>query len=65
MVYGAGRRLYLSHTRTQTGRCEGLDDLPGEETANISAEDVRKLGVKHGEYWRFLPGAAGSPYGPA
>ena len=47
-VLTTGRRLYHYHTRTQTGRSEGLDDLLSEETADISpagcgrAEDCRR-----------------------
>ncbi len=49
LVLSTGRRLYHYHTRTQTGRCEGLNDLLGEETADISAEDAGKLGIEHEE----------------
>jgi formate dehydrogenase major subunit len=49
MVLSTGRRLYQYHTRTQTGRCLGLDDLMGEETADISPEDARKLSIAQGE----------------
>jgi len=48
-VLSTGRRLYHYHTRTQTGRSGGLNDLLGEETADISAADAAKLGVKNGE----------------
>ncbi len=48
-VLSTGRRLYHYHTRTQTGRCGGLNDLLGEETADISAEDARALGISQGE----------------
>ena len=44
-----GRRLTHYHTRTQTGRCEGLNDLLGEETADISLEDAREMGIADGE----------------
>lgn len=44
-VLSTGRRLYHYHTRTQTGRCEGLNDLLGEETADISPEDARQMGI--------------------
>jgi formate dehydrogenase major subunit len=47
-VLSTGRRLYHYHTRTQTGRT-GLDWLLGEETADISPEDARNLGIAHGE----------------
>lgn len=48
-VLSTGRRLYHYHTRTQTGRCDGLNDLLGEETADISNSDAEKLGIQHGE----------------
>ena len=48
-VLSTGRRLYHYHTRTQTGRCLGLNDILGEETADISAEDARRMGIAHGE----------------
>ena len=49
-VLSTGRRLYHYHTRTQTGRCDGLNDLLGEETADISLADAQDLGIDHGEY---------------
>jgi formate dehydrogenase major subunit len=49
LVLSTGRRLYHYHTRTQTGRCEGLNDLLGEETADISAQDAKALGIAQGE----------------
>jgi formate dehydrogenase major subunit len=49
MVLSTGRRLYHYHTRTQTGRCEGINDLLGEETADISAADAEAKGIKQGE----------------
>ena len=49
-VLSTGRRLYHYHTRTQTGRCAGLNDLLGEETADISLKDAARLGIEHGEY---------------
>ena len=48
-VLSTGRRLYHYHTRTQTGRAAGLNDLLGEETADIAPEDAEKLGVIDGE----------------
>jgi formate dehydrogenase major subunit len=48
-VLSTGRRLYHYHTRTQTGRCEGINDLLGEETADISAADAEAMGIEHGE----------------
>jgi formate dehydrogenase major subunit len=48
-VLSTGRRLYHYHTRTQTGRCEGINDLLGEETADISAADAEAKGIEQGE----------------
>ncbi len=52
LVLSTGRRLYHYHTRTQTGRCVGLDDLLGEETADISIEDARSMGIELDEMIR-------------
>jgi formate dehydrogenase major subunit len=49
LVLSTGRRLTHYHTRTQTGRCEGLNDILGEETADISYVDASKLDISHGE----------------
>jgi len=46
LVLSTGRRLYHYHTRTQTGRCEGLNDLLGEETADISPADAAAMGIE-------------------
>jgi formate dehydrogenase major subunit len=48
-VLSTGRRLYHYHTRTQTGRCEGLNELLGEETADISLQDAKALGIQPNE----------------
>lgn len=48
-VLSTGRRLYHYHTRTQTGR-SGMNFLLPEETADISAADAEKLGIRNGEY---------------
>jgi len=53
LVLSTGRRLYHYHTRTQTGRCEGLNELLGEETADISIEDARRMGIEHAEKIRL------------
>jgi formate dehydrogenase major subunit len=50
-VLSTGRRLYHYHTRTQTGR-SGLNYLLSEETADISPEDARILGIVHSEMIR-------------
>ena len=52
MVLSTGRRLYHYHTRTQTGRCPGLNDLLSEETADIAPADAARLGVQTGELVR-------------
>jgi formate dehydrogenase major subunit len=49
LVLSTGRRLTHYHTRTQTGRCQGLNDILGEETADISLEDARSLDIRNGE----------------
>jgi formate dehydrogenase major subunit len=51
-VLSTGRRLTHYHTRTQTGRCEGLNDLLGEETADISPEDAESMNIEDGEQIR-------------
>ncbi len=48
-VLSTGRRLAHYHTRTQTGRCEGLNDILGEETADISPDDALALDIANGE----------------
>jgi formate dehydrogenase major subunit len=53
-VLSTGRRLYHYHTRTQTGRCGGLNDLLGAETADISAQDAQHLGIAQGEKIRVI-----------
>lgn len=50
LVLSTGRRLYHYHTRTQTGRCAGLNDLLSEETADISLSDATTLNIQEGEY---------------
>lgn len=47
-VLSTGRRLPHYHTRTQTGRC-GLDQILPYETADISVEDAKRLGIAHDE----------------
>jgi formate dehydrogenase major subunit len=49
LVLSTGRRLYHYHTRTQTGRAEGLNEILGEETADISPADAEVLGIAQGE----------------
>lgn len=49
LVLSTGRRLYHYHTRTQTGRSAGINELLGEETADISAADAASKGIADGE----------------
>ncbi len=49
LVLSTGRRLYHYHTRTQTGRCAGLNELLNRETADISVRDAEVLGIRDGE----------------
>jgi formate dehydrogenase major subunit len=49
MVLSTGRRLYHYHTRTQTGRSQGINELLGEETADISTADAEAKGIVDGE----------------
>ena len=48
-VLSTGRKLYHYHTRTQTGRAQGLNDIMGKETADISHEDAAALGIADGD----------------
>jgi formate dehydrogenase major subunit len=52
-VLSTGRRLYHYHTRTQTGRTPGLNEILGEETADISINDARALEIAQGETIRL------------
>jgi formate dehydrogenase major subunit len=49
LVLSTGRRLTHYHTRTQTGRCEGFNDILDEETADISPQDAATLNIEQGE----------------
>jgi formate dehydrogenase major subunit len=52
LVLSTGRRLTHYHTRTQTGRALGLNEILGEETADISPEDAKALKIENGEMIR-------------
>ena len=43
-----GRRLESYHTRTQTGRSEGINDLLPEETLEVHPSDVARYGLHDG-----------------
>ncbi len=49
LVLSTGRRLYHHHNVAQTGRSEGINDLLGEETADISVQDAMANGIADGE----------------
>lgn len=51
-VLSTGRRLYHYHTRTQTGRATGLNELLSEETADIAPADAESLRITEGEMIR-------------
>jgi formate dehydrogenase major subunit len=48
-VLSTGRRLHQYCAATQTSRSEGINTRFGEETADISEEDARRLGIADGE----------------
>jgi len=51
-LLSTGRRLFHYHTRTQTGRAQGLNDLLPEETVDLSPEDARELNIGQGQQIR-------------
>lgn len=54
LILSTGRRLYHYHTRTQTGRSEGLNEILSEETVDISPGDAAALQVRHGAMVRVV-----------
>ncbi len=54
-----GRRLASYHTRTQTGRAQGIDYLLSEETLEIHPDDVAAWGLRDGG-WCEMSSARGS-----
>lgn len=54
-----GRRLQSYHTRTQTGRAQGIDYLLPEEALEVHPEDVRRLGLQDGG-WATIASRRGS-----
>jgi formate dehydrogenase major subunit len=52
LVLTSGRRLTHYHTRTQTGRCEGLNDILPEEYLEINPADATARGLAHGDMAR-------------
>ena len=54
-----GRRLASYHTRTQTGRAEGIDYLLAEESLEVNPLDLQEWGLDDGA-WCELASARGS-----
>lgn len=54
-----GRRLQAYHTRTQTGRAQGIDYLLAEESLEIHPEDAQAWGLQNGS-WCQLSSQRGS-----
>ena len=48
-----GRRLQSYHTRTQTGRSQGIDYLLSEEVLELHPEDCREWGLADGSWCRM------------
>ena len=48
-----GRRLESYHTRTQTGRSEGINDLLPEETLEVHPSDAARYGLHDGGWARM------------
>ncbi|NLJ47509.1 MAG: molybdopterin-dependent oxidoreductase, partial [Treponema sp.] len=53
LILTTGRNLYQYHTRTMTGREEGLSILAGEAYAELHPEAAVRAGVRHGEILRL------------
>ncbi|MGL4867681.1 MAG: molybdopterin oxidoreductase family protein, partial [Cetobacterium sp.] len=49
-----GRNLYHYHTRTMTGRVDGLNEKSPESYIEINPETMRKLDVTHGEMIKVI-----------
>ncbi|MCC7264906.1 MAG: molybdopterin-dependent oxidoreductase [Candidatus Latescibacteria bacterium] len=48
-----GRRLQAYHTRTQTGRAQGIDYLLAEESLEVHPDDARNWGLAEGAWCRM------------
>jgi predicted molibdopterin-dependent oxidoreductase YjgC len=48
-----GRRLASYHTRTQTGRAQGIDYLLSEESLEVHPDDVARWGLQDGGWARM------------
>ncbi len=54
-----GRRLQSYHTRTQTGRAQGIDYFLSEEALEVHPDDIERYGLADGE-WCQLSSPRGS-----
>ena len=54
-----GRRLQSYHTRTQTGRAQGIDYLLAEESLEVHPDDVEDWGLQEGD-WCTMSSVRGS-----
>lgn len=52
-IFTTGRVLYHYHTRTMTGRVEGLNKLSPKSYVEINEVTANKLGISHGEKVRL------------
>jgi len=48
-IFTTGRILYQYHTRTMTGRVDGLNAIAGESYVEINPTDAKRLGIECGE----------------
>ena len=48
-----GRRLASYHTRTQTGRAQGMEYLLSEESVEVHPDDVGAWGLRNGGWCRM------------
>jgi len=48
-ILTTARNLYQYHTRSMTGRVQGLNELFGEEQMEINPQDAEKLGISSGD----------------
>lgn len=49
LILTTGRMLYHYHTRTMTGRVEGLNKIAGESYIEVNPVTAEKLGIKNSE----------------
>ncbi len=49
-----GRILYHYHTRTMTGRVEGLEELAPSSFVEVNEKTAERLGIEHGELVRVV-----------